>query len=265
MFSRIHNKLGSAGLIVAVIALVAALAGTAIAAAKLNGTQKKETEKIAKKWAKKIPGPAGPAGPKGDAGPAGAKGDSGSKGDSGAPGSKGDSVVTGILSSGEGGCTEGGITVEVEGSGDELPVCNGEAGQAGSPWVADAAPSGTVMKGTWVLPPADATAGGEEFYVPVSTAVPINQQAENPETGELGPMFVFPGEAPFCLGSAEDPEPPPFAGAICMYTATGTNISGGQLNQNSKLRESGGGMIASFKSVAAGTVSGYGSWAMKTP
>jgi hypothetical protein len=159
MFSRIHSKLGTAGLIVAVIALVAALAGTAFAAAKLNGTQKKEVKKIAKQYAGKpgAPGAPGLAGTKGDKGD---KGDAGSKGDAGTPGAKGKSVVTGILDPGEGGCFEGGITVEVEGSGNELSVCNGEegepgvAGAEGSPWVAGTVPSGKVMKGTWVLPPA---------------------------------------------------------------------------------------------------------------
>ena len=59
MIERIHQKLGTAGFVIAIVALIAALGGTALAAAKLNGTQKKEVEKIAKKYAGK-PGAAGP-------------------------------------------------------------------------------------------------------------------------------------------------------------------------------------------------------------
>jgi hypothetical protein len=91
MFKRIHAKLGSAGLIVAIVALVAALSGIAIAAGpKLSSTQKKEVKKIAKGLVPK--GPTGPAGPQG---PAGAAGPAGAKGDAGAPGAKGATGPTG--------------------------------------------------------------------------------------------------------------------------------------------------------------------------
>jgi len=82
MFSKLHQRLGTAGLIIAVIALVAALAGTAFAAAGLNSKQKKEVKKIAKKFAGK-PGPAG------SQGPPGAKGDTGAKGSAGLEGPRG--------------------------------------------------------------------------------------------------------------------------------------------------------------------------------
>jgi hypothetical protein len=89
MFKKIHEKLGSAGLIIAVVALIAALGGIAVAAGpRLSSTQKKEVTKIAKKFAGK-PGATGPAGPQGPAGAAGAKGDAG------APGAKGDKGATG--------------------------------------------------------------------------------------------------------------------------------------------------------------------------
>jgi len=92
MLSRIHNKLGTAGLIVAVVALIVALGGAAFAASsKLTPTEKKEVKKIAKQVAKPGPagaaGAAGPQGPKGDSGP---KGDQGPKGDIGNTGPKGE-------------------------------------------------------------------------------------------------------------------------------------------------------------------------------
>lgn len=87
MFSKLHERLGTAGLIIAVVALIAALAGTAFAAAGLNPKQKKEVKKIAAKVAKR--GPAGPPGPPGPAGKEGARGQNGSPGATGATGPAG--------------------------------------------------------------------------------------------------------------------------------------------------------------------------------
>lgn len=88
----IREPFGTAGLIVACIALVLGLGGAAFAAAtKLPPTQKKEVEKIAKREAKKAQG-SGPAGP---TGPTGAKGDPGASGGAGASGATGGTGVTG--------------------------------------------------------------------------------------------------------------------------------------------------------------------------
>jgi len=94
MLKRIHNKLGTAGLLIAVVALVAAVAGTAFAAGGLTKQQEKQVIKIAKKYAGKQgpkgdPGPAGAQGPKGDQGSQGAKGDKGDEGPQGPEGPAG--------------------------------------------------------------------------------------------------------------------------------------------------------------------------------
>jgi hypothetical protein len=91
MFSRIHRRLGTAGLIVAVIALVVALAGTAFAVAGLNKKQKKEVTQIAKRFA----GHNGATGATGPAGAAGATGPPGVNGKDGAPGPAGATGATG--------------------------------------------------------------------------------------------------------------------------------------------------------------------------
>jgi hypothetical protein len=96
MFSRVHNKLGTAGFVLAIVALIAALAGTAFAMAGLNPKQKKEVKKMAKSFAGKngATGPTGPAGAVGATGPAGgsgAKGDTGPTGPTGATGPAGPS------------------------------------------------------------------------------------------------------------------------------------------------------------------------------
>ena len=94
MFRKVHERLGTAGLIVAVVALIAALTGTALAAAGLNPKQKKEVTKIAKKYAGKK-GATGTAGPAGPAGAPGAKGDAGAPGKTGATGPEGPPGATG--------------------------------------------------------------------------------------------------------------------------------------------------------------------------
>jgi len=89
MISKLHQKLGTAGFVVAIVALVVALGGAAIAAVPgLNPKQKKQVTKIAMKYAGKngAPGAVGPQGPKGDPGVAGSQGP---KGDAGAPGLEG--------------------------------------------------------------------------------------------------------------------------------------------------------------------------------
>jgi hypothetical protein len=94
MLKRLHNRLGSAGLVVAVVAVVVAVAGTAFAAGGLTKKQEKQVVKIAKKYAGKngkdgatgATGPAGAPGPKGDQG---AKGDTGSQGPQGLQGPAG--------------------------------------------------------------------------------------------------------------------------------------------------------------------------------
>jgi hypothetical protein len=86
VFKRVHEKLGTAGFIVAVIALIGAFAGTALAAKDvLSKQEKKQVVKIAKKFAG-APGAAGPQGPAGAQGP---KGDAGPKGDIGQRGPEG--------------------------------------------------------------------------------------------------------------------------------------------------------------------------------
>ena len=138
MFTRLRKHLGTAGLLVAVVALVAALGGGAVAAQSggdatasakkkkgkqggLNAKQKRQVIAIAKRF--QGSGPAGPAGP---AGPQGPKGDSGNNGGTGATGKS--VTVSGTAD----GCDEGGVTVQVEGdAGSAREVCNGEEGDDG--------------------------------------------------------------------------------------------------------------------------------------
>ena len=229
MISRIHQRLGTAGFIISVVALVAALGGGAYAASGgLTGKQKKEVEKIAKKYAGK-PGAAGPTGPTGAAGgkgDAGASGTAGTAGTAGTPGTNGKSVVLGTATSGE--CSSGGTTVAVEGASTKKAVCNGVTG------FTEHLPAGKTETGAWAISqtatgsagptaavsfPIPLSAGGLEGSAWVFTEAEVAQgkwgrkEANTSEPCTVGePECIDTG----CRGTVAVPTAPP--GALCAYT-----------------------------------------------
>jgi Collagen triple helix repeat (20 copies) len=139
MLSRVHSKLGTAGLFVAVVALVAALTGAAFAAGGLTKQQEKQVKKIAKKYA-------GKRGPQGPQGPAGANGAPGAKGDTGARGPEG------------------------------LEGPEGPRGLEGNPWTAGGVlPSGETETGTWGFGAEPAETGQ---LVTLSLNIPLAEKPE---------------------------------------------------------------------------------------
>jgi hypothetical protein len=185
MLSKLHERLGTAGLVVALVALFAALAGTAFAATKLNPTQKKEVKKIAQKFAG-APGPQGPAGPAGQTGPKGDAGPVGPVGPQGNPGEPGPQGIPG-------------------------------------PFV-DQVPSGKTLKGIWSSGAAkeEFNLVPVTFAFPVlptPTVVFINEAGNlGYEVGPSGPKNGLNEEqiADVCPGSATAPEAEP--GFACVYT-----------------------------------------------
>lgn len=111
----LHARLGTAGLAVAVVALVLSLVGGAIAASGgLTAKQKREVVKIAKRF--QGTGPVGPAGPSGPSGPPGPQGDPGKPGPEGKPGPAGtfeskplpsEATLRGVWGTSGGATTEG--------------------------------------------------------------------------------------------------------------------------------------------------------------
>jgi hypothetical protein len=195
MISKIHQKLGTAGFIISIVALVAALGGGAYAASGgLTGKQKKEVEKIAKKYAGK-PGAVGATGP---SGPAGAKGDAGAAGATGTNGT------------------------------------NGTNGNQGSPWTAGGVlPAGSTESGVWGFggTSTSSTTSGELgqstlIVAPISFVVPFSKEeaplARYVKTGETG--------VEGCPGTVESPEAEP--GFLCVYEEGGT-FGGATLEVNS--------------------------------
>jgi hypothetical protein len=201
MFSRIHQRLGTAGLIVAVVALVAALAGGAYAAnGGLNKQQKKQVRNIAKneskKWSKKFSkrfAKQGPQGDKGDTGATGATGATGPKGATGSPGEPGEdgedgAPGTSAEATGYAGseCAEasGEEGIEVTSAGSPQYVCNGKDGEDGETGFTETLPSGQTETGDWSMPAATITELLES-KVPLPTisfTIPLAEELTGPQT-----------------------------------------------------------------------------------
>jgi hypothetical protein len=189
VISRIHQKLGTAGFVISIVALVLALSGAAYAAGALTGKQKKEVEKIAKKYAGK-PGAPGAAGPAGPAGPAGAKGDTGAQGAQG---------------------KEGPI-------GKEGPQGKeGKEGKAGQTGFTATLPPGETETGYW-----GSNGKGEEFTNPIFTISYPIPLAENSE--QVKYLDAEETEESVGSGGCEldifDPDAAPVApaGTLCVFT-----------------------------------------------
>jgi hypothetical protein len=284
MFSKLHDRLGTAGLVVAVVALVAALSGTAIAAKKF--ITKQEATKIAKKYAGKdgATGPAGPAGAAGPAGPAGADGKAGSNGSNGSAGATGPTGATGAA--GTTGTTGAAGTTGPTGAKGATGAtgATGVTGPEGSPWVVGAAPSGALLKGTWSIPYYSAAGANEKAFASISTGVPIAPNAIKWKVVR-DPSFDF-GDPPFeeeevqeiieglCPGTPENPTVNTTGaggGVLCVYVGAKTNLRPPFPNANigaawplsSAASSNGGGFLAGLETVGAGTAKAYGTWAMK--
>jgi hypothetical protein len=220
MFNRIHQKLGTAGFIISIVALVAALGGGAYAASGgLNGKQKKEVTKIAQTEAKKLagkPGPAGATGPAGPAGPAGAAGKEGAKGDQGNAGTDGTSVTStesstpfpGNHCNGVNGGKGGSKFVSASG---ETYACNGKEGE---PWTAGGTlPEGSTETGVYAAGIGQTVLHfGYSYFAPISFTIPLEEPLDGSHT-----EIVAVGGSPTanCPGSATDPEAEP--GFLCVY------------------------------------------------
>jgi len=285
MFHKVRERLGSAGLAVAIVALIVALSGGAYAATATDSAKKPakgltKAQVIALIKANSKPGQPGQPGPPGPAGGAGSKGDQGIQGPKGDKGDKGD-VGTGInlIPIGIGGpaskCAgRGGATLkENTAPGAEKDICTGEKGiqgdkgDPGDPWsVGGKLPPGESETGAWAFSAAE---DEDEIFVPISFTIPL--------AGELAEGDVhFQSESDFetecpLPASVTEPEAPP--GKLCVFAfpfspvvnATFTRIS--KLNFSNEPGASGAGAVVQFAfSGAVGDLAqGNGSWAVTAP
>lgn len=205
LYYRFQDRFGTAGVVIAVIALIFALGGSAYA---LSGAEKTLIKKEAKKWGKKF----AKTGSQGPQGPQGVPGANGKDGTNGTDGKDGSSVASSVEPKGAN-CAEGGSKF-VAGASTTY-ACNGKEGKTGSPWTAGGTlPSGESLYGQWALP----VVGLEAFQIAaISFGIPL---AESP-TLEL--LEEGESETTNCPGTAEEPEAA--EGFLCVYTLEEENIS----------------------------------------
>jgi hypothetical protein len=214
-------------MVVAVIALVFAATGGALAATSSNDgashAQSLATAVVskAKPKAKVKAGPRGPAGPAGKAGALGATGPAGPAGATGPAGAVGPTGAAGTNG------TDGT-------NGKEGP--EGPEGPEGSPWtVGGALPSGQSESGTWAVRRAD-NAFGEKAVVALSYGIRL---AVPPEEGS----YIVVGETPppGCKGGTAA-EPKALPGNLCIFEGEATFDHAGGLGYEFTLSPAGGGV-----------------------
>jgi Collagen triple helix repeat (20 copies) len=259
VLSRLHDRIGTAGLVVAVVALIAALTGAAYAASGgLTPKQQKEVKNIAKKFAGKdgLPGPAGPQGPQGPKGDTGAKGadgingtngtngTNGKDGPAGTNGTDGESVNIFDLPVGNANCKEGGAKF-VNGTGEAF-ACNGEGGTGGG--YPEKLPSGDNETGWWEVQGESGLIIGEESAALISFPLPVVPPPA--ETILITPSSTA-AETTKCPGNAIEPKATP--GVLCLYE--GPNAAVTFVNA----------FAVEFGAVAyfSKTSTGFGSWAVQ--
>jgi len=233
MFTRLTEPFGKAGLIVAIVALVAATVGGAYAANHNGGRHHKKarhgkkkgpkfvTKPQAIKIAKQFAGAEGPPGPAGPAGPAGAKGDTGANGSNGGPGEKGDkgdkgdqgnpgesvtvSAYTGSQcenASGESGAKF------TNGTGTAY-ACNGEGSEGGSGW-SETLPPEKTETGTWIF---NSVGAAEQFSQLVGWPIPLSSTQAGEIT--LASVSAVGGDHADCPGTVAEPDAEP--GFLCVF------------------------------------------------
>jgi hypothetical protein len=207
MLDRIHRKLGTAGFIFSIVALGAALGGGAYAASGgLSGKQRKEVQKIAKRYAA--------AGATGAAGAAGPSGKNGARGAEGLSGEDGVGITTAAASAAE--CPSGGV--KVTSANGATKVCNGTTG------FTEFLPAGKTETGTFAIPKIEITEAqvAEEIEsvsltsAPISFAIPLEAPLGPSEVHFVSTEEQEESSAPSqCPGSVETPLAE--EGNLCLY------------------------------------------------
>src|SRR5680860_1011394 len=229
MFHRLREPFGKAGLIVAIVALVASLAGgtyaaensgdNATASAKRGGNVnkliKRESQKFSKRFSQRfsrrfaVAGPAGPVGAAGAKGAVGAAGAAG-VGTQGDPGDNGKSVTGDPIAADDVCGTETGVKYTLDGT--DTNVCNG------APWTAGGTlPEGETLTGAWMIN----TITGQSPQAALSFALPLAAPLDEEHVHYVTePTAECPGDA-----TAPAAEP----GELCVFEG-GIFDNGGTLS-----------------------------------
>lgn len=236
MYQRLRKHFSATALILSVAALVLALAGGAIAANGGATTSKGKAGPRGKTGKTGKTGPQGPAGiagtngtngTNGKDGAAGEKGKDGTNGTPGTAGNDGNSVEeVGTPGPADAECNHnGGVIYEVEGSGVENEVCNGEEGQPGPEGALGTAgttlPAGATETGAWATMKGAGTEVATGLSFPIQLAEPITAA-----------HIHVPGDVGFstsCPGSADHPVASP--GELCVYRGEAVSATAPQVWQ----------------------------------
>lgn len=222
LYSRFHERFGTAGVILGMIALILALGGSAFAASGgLSGPEKTLIKKEAKKWGKKFAktGPAGPQGAPGTPGTNGTNGKDGTNGTNGTDGAdgtdgtNGKSIEVTEIEVGEVECNaQGGALVKVEGEpASAQEVCNGEPGMIHA---GETLPVGATETGAWST--TDETGAGLSFPVPL--AAPLAESHVVFVTRAKFQAAELPAECDNGEGAPAGPENPEAdSGYLCVF------------------------------------------------
>lgn len=288
MFHKVRERLGSAGLAVAIVALIVALSGGAYAATATDSAKKPakgltKAQVIALIKANSKPGPPGSPGSPGPAGGPGSKGDQGIQGPKGDKGDKGD-AGTGInlIPIGIGGPASkcggrGGATLKENAApGAEKDICTGEKGaqgdkgDPGDPWsVGGVLPPGRTETGAWAFSAAEDDGA---ILVPISFPIPL--AGEPTEEGFSEERVHFQSDSDFSTecptGGVNEPKAPP--GHLCVFYRTeaggGTPVNAtftqiAQLGVPFAGASNSGAMLEfAFSGAAGESAHGFGSWAV---
>jgi hypothetical protein len=217
MYRRFHDRFGTAGVVLGLVALIFALGGSAIAAGGLTGKQKREVRKFSKRYSKSFSrkfskrfGKIGPTGPQGPAGAAGAKGDTGAQGEQGPEGPAGPTGATGA----EGSTGATGAEGPTGATGNGGPT--GPTGPTGETGYTETLPAGETETGAWgasVGPPA--TSPGAPKFTLAGISFPIPLAAELDEN-HVQYMNFGEGAKTGCTGGTPI-EPKADPGYLCVY------------------------------------------------
>lgn len=230
LYWRLREQFTPAALILSIVALIAALAGGAIAA-NPGSDSGKATDSAVKKGPRGPKGPAGPSGPPGAQGLPGATGEDGTNGTDGTEGRVGDSVVITEEPPFVGDCGDEGGAGFTVGGGPKVTACNGadgetgEDGSDGQPWTpGNQLPSGAALTGRWAVTTSQAGVNPSvpPFNLPAhveAVSFPIQLAAAPTPHFSSEPTFAdFDGGGPGtegCTGTAAAPSAP--SGHLCVY------------------------------------------------
>lgn len=288
MLNRIREQIGTAGLIVAVVALVAALGGGAVAATSSGGGNGKATAskkakakqgkpgKPGKNGKDGAPGPAGPAGPAGAKGDTGAAGTNGTDGTNGTNGTNGKTVLNGVVPPTGSVGTDGDFYIDTTASMIYGPKASGTwpagvdlKGDEGSPWTAGGTlPPGETLTGAWSVTGIAASSTGI-----AALSFPIALAASLPESKTKVVPVGGPAPSGCTGGTAANPKAD--LGFLCVYAGGFTNanyasvVFGSVVKDIIKVSAAGNGADTSgarllIAATAAGG-SGFGTFAVSGP